>query len=123
MNKTQDFISALHGKPDLYGPFWIAITLCFSTAICGNLANFLQNQGNPKYQYTPEFERVTSAASAIFGYAFIFPFLISVKGFLDFRIIIFLKFYKIFLTIFCKIFFGKNIYNPVFQWCYIIQRL
>jgi len=81
MNKTQDFISALHGKPNLYGPFWVAVTLCFSTTICGSLANFLQNQGNPKYQYTPEFERVTSAASAIFGYAFIFPFLISVKGF------------------------------------------
>lgn len=74
----QDFISGLHGKPDLYGPFWVAVTLCFSTAICGNLANFVQNQGNPLFKYTPEFERVTSAASAIFGYAFIFPFLLSV---------------------------------------------
>ena len=69
----------LHGKPDLYGPFWVSVTLCFSTAICGNLANFIQNQGNPEYKYTPEFERVTSAASAIFGYAFIFPFFISCK--------------------------------------------
>ena len=71
----------LHGKPDLYGPFWVSVTLCFSTAICGNLANFIQNQGNPEYKYTPEFERVTSAASAIFGYAFIFPFFISCKFF------------------------------------------
>ena len=55
------------------------MTLCFSTAICGNLANFIQNQGDPLYKYTPEFERVTSAASAIFGYAFIFPFFISGK--------------------------------------------
>ena len=72
-----DFISSLHGKPDLYGPFWVSVTLCFSTAICGNLANFIQNQGDPLYKYTPEFERVTSAASAIFGYAFVFPFFIS----------------------------------------------
>ena len=72
-------IEGLHGKPDLYGPFWVSVTLCFSTAICGNLANFIQNQGNPEYKYTPEFERVTSAASAIFGYAFIFPFFISCK--------------------------------------------
>lgn len=74
----KDFISSLHGKPDLYGPFWVAVTLCFSTAICGNLSNFIQNHGNPEFQYTPEFERVTSAASAIFGYAFVFPFLLSV---------------------------------------------
>merc|ERR1711892_1424174 len=73
-----DFISSLHGKPDLYGPFWVSVTLCFSTAICGNLANFIQNQGDPLCKYTPEFERVTSAASAIFGYAFVFPFFISV---------------------------------------------
>ena len=59
----QDFISGLHGKPDLYGPFWVAVTLCFSTAICGNLSNFIQNRGNPSFKYTPEFERVTSAAS------------------------------------------------------------
>lgn len=65
----QDFISGLHGKPDLYGPFWVAVTLCFSTAICGNLSNFIQNRGNPSFKYTPEFERVTSAASGeIFKY-------------------------------------------------------
>ena len=75
-------VKGLHGKPDLYGPFWVSVTLCFSTAICGNLANFIQNQGNPEYKYTPEFERVTSAASAIFGYAFIFPFFISCKFFI-----------------------------------------
>ena len=55
----------------------LKVTLCFSTAICGNLANFIQNQGDPTYKYKPEFERVISAASAIFGYAFIFPFFIS----------------------------------------------
>lgn len=74
----QDFISGLHGKPDLYGPFWVAVTLCFSTAICGNLSHFIQNSGNPNFKYTPEFERVTSAASAIFGYVFVFPFFLSV---------------------------------------------
>ena len=47
----KDFISGLHGKPDLYGPFWVAVTLCFSTAICGNLANFIQKQGSPDYRY------------------------------------------------------------------------
>lgn len=82
VSKIKDFISSLHGKPDLYGPFWVAVTLCFSTAICGNLSNFIQNHGNPEFQYTPEFERVTSAASAIFGYAFVFPFLLSGIGIL-----------------------------------------
>ncbi|CAG5104291.1 Oidioi.mRNA.OKI2018_I69.chr1.g1181.t1.cds [Oikopleura dioica] len=78
MMPREDFLKNLRGKPDLYGPFWVAVTLCFSTAICGNLANFVQNKGDPAYVYAPEFERVTSAASAIFGYVFVFPMFLSV---------------------------------------------
>merc|ERR1712150_251149 len=78
MMPREDFLRNLRGKPDLYGPFWVAVTLCFSTAICGNLANFVQKRGDPAYVYAPEFERVTSAASAIFGYVFVFPMFLSV---------------------------------------------
>jgi len=78
MMPREDFLKNLRGKPDLYGPFWVAVTLCFSTAICGNLANFVQKRGDPAYVYAPEFERVTSAASAIFGYVFVFPMFLSV---------------------------------------------
>jgi hypothetical protein len=29
-------------RPDLYGPFWVCVTLVFSIAISGNVADFLQ---------------------------------------------------------------------------------
>ena len=29
-------------KPDLYGPFWVCVTLVFSIAISGNMASYLQ---------------------------------------------------------------------------------
>ena len=29
-------------RPDLYGPFWVCITLVFSIAISGNMADYLQ---------------------------------------------------------------------------------
>jgi hypothetical protein len=120
-----DFISALHGKPDLYGPFWISVTLCFSTAICGNLANFIQNQGNPMYKYTPEFERVTSAASAIFGYAFIFPFFISLvlyysKIMCGFSTVELLTSYGYSLSIFIPISFVWMIPVEFIRWILVI---
>lgn len=31
--------------PDLYGPFWICVTLIFSIAIFGNFAHYIQNTG------------------------------------------------------------------------------
>ena len=45
--------------PDMYGPFWICATLVFSTAICGNLSNFIVNHGSEDYTYSPQFDRVS----------------------------------------------------------------
>ena len=36
------FKSKIRAKPDLYGPFWICVTLIFSMAIAGNIASYLQ---------------------------------------------------------------------------------
>jgi hypothetical protein len=36
-----DFMEATMARPDLYGPFWIATTLVFVTAVAGNYAEFL----------------------------------------------------------------------------------
>lgn len=63
----------LRKNPDLYGPFWICTTLVFAIAISGNLSNFLWNLGRPDYKYTPEFRKVTIAATAIFSYAWLVP--------------------------------------------------
>ncbi|KAK7945256.1 hypothetical protein WMY93_000984 [Mugilogobius chulae] len=63
----------LRRNPDLYGPFWICTTLVFAIAISGNISTFLSKLGKPNYKYTPEFQKVTIAATAIFSYAWLLP--------------------------------------------------
>ncbi|XP_008275397.1 protein YIPF1 [Stegastes partitus] len=63
----------LRRNPDLYGPFWICTTFVFAVAISGNISSFLVHSGKPGYKYTPEFQKVTIAATAIFSYAWFVP--------------------------------------------------
>lgn len=60
-------------KPDLYGPFWICVTLVFTIAISGNLANYLQAAATRSYHWRYDFHAVTYAATAIFSYAWLVP--------------------------------------------------
>ncbi|TKS92364.1 Protein YIPF1 YIP1 family member 1 [Collichthys lucidus] len=73
----------LRSNPDLYGPFWICVTLVFSVAISGNLSGFLTKMGTSTYHYRPQFHRVTIAAVVIFMYAWLVP--IGLWGFLTWR--------------------------------------
>ncbi|KAM3597781.1 uncharacterized protein V6R79_009157 [Siganus canaliculatus] len=73
----------LRSNPDLYGPFWICVTLVFSVAISGNLSTFLAKMGDPSYHYRPQFHRVTIAAVVIFLYAWLVP--VALWGFLTWR--------------------------------------
>ncbi|XP_053974901.1 protein YIPF1 isoform X1 [Hylaeus volcanicus] len=66
-------ISHIRPNPDLYGPFWICITLVFSIAISGNLANYLQTVNSGKYHWRYEFHIVSYAATCIFLYAWLLP--------------------------------------------------
>uniref|UniRef100_A0A0R3RS18 Protein YIPF n=1 Tax=Elaeophora elaphi TaxID=1147741 RepID=A0A0R3RS18_9BILA len=63
--------------PDLWGPFWVSVTLVFSTAICGNLAKYIQTSGaGTNYQYGSDFRLVTGASTIIFCYVVLVPFLL-----------------------------------------------
>uniref|UniRef100_A0A1A8LGX6 Protein YIPF n=2 Tax=Nothobranchius pienaari TaxID=704102 RepID=A0A1A8LGX6_9TELE len=73
----------LRSNPDLYGPFWICVTLVFSVAISGNLSTFFSQMGNSSYHYRPQFHRVTIAAVVIFMYAWLVP--IGLWAFLTWR--------------------------------------
>lgn len=73
----------LRTSPDLYGPFWICVTLVFSVAISGNLSRFISEMGDPQYHYRPQFHKVTIAAVVIFMYAWLVP--LGVWGFLTWR--------------------------------------
>lgn len=37
-----NLVDSLHPNPDLYGPFWLAVTMILSTAISGNISNLLE---------------------------------------------------------------------------------
>ena len=78
-------------RPDLYGPFWICVTLVFSIAISGNLADFLQKSVDPEQSIKWHYDfhkvrllshhktvstillKVTLAATAVFSYAGLLP--------------------------------------------------
>jgi hypothetical protein len=72
-NFITDFVQPL---PDLWGPFWISVTLIFSIAIVGNFANFLQVYGDGQENFESDFSFVTGATSLVFGYILLLPFAI-----------------------------------------------
>lgn len=59
-------------NPDLYGPFWVMVTLIFSIAISGNIASYLQHAGS-NFHWKYNFHLVFYAATAIFLYAWFIP--------------------------------------------------
>lgn len=122
----------LRRNPDLYGPFWICTTLVFAIAISGNISNFLVHVGKPNYRYTPEFRKVTIAATAIFSYAWLVP--LSLWGFLLWRNnkVMNLVSYS-FMEIVCVYGYSLAIYIPAvvlwiipyegLRWCSIVVAL
>ncbi|XP_037132958.1 protein YIPF1 [Syngnathus acus] len=113
----------LRRNPDLYGPFWICTTLVFAIAISGNLSTFLVNLGKPSYRYTPEFGKVSIAATAIFSYAWLVP--LAVWGFLLWRNnkIMNLVSYS-FIEIVCVYGYSLSIYIPaVVLWIIPVEWL
>ncbi|CAD5212463.1 unnamed protein product [Bursaphelenchus okinawaensis] len=59
---------------DLYGPFWVSVTLVFFAAICGNFAHYIDTLGDT---YTAnDFRLVTGVATLIFLYVTFVPLLV-----------------------------------------------
>jgi len=77
-NPSKSFLQYyIRPRPDLYGPFWICVTLVFSIAISGNMADFLQKsfqatEDHPiKWHY--DFHKVSLSAMVVFSYASLLP--------------------------------------------------
>lgn len=66
-------LSHIRPNPDLYGPFWICVTLTFAIAISGNMANYLQTANTRTYHWRYEFHIVSYAATAICLYVWLLP--------------------------------------------------
>nr|CAG4650447.1 EOG090X0CJ3 [Sida crystallina] len=73
---SQDVLTSyIRPSPDLYGPFWICVTLVFCIAIMGNIADYLQSGGGGKH-WRYDFRKVSISASTIFSYALLLPTLL-----------------------------------------------
>eukprot|EP00116_Pleurobrachia_bachei_P009139 sb/3469401/ len=79
---SNDFMGKLRPSPDIYGPLWVCITLVFSTAISGNMADFFASMGDDT-EWTYDFKKVTIAATVIFLYVTTVP--ASLSGYLWWR--------------------------------------
>lgn len=71
-----DFQTYIQSKPDLYGPFWVCVTLIITIAISGNIANYLQAAATHKYHWKYDFHAISTSATAIFSYAWLLPVLV-----------------------------------------------
>ncbi|XP_071485077.1 protein YIPF1-like [Diadema antillarum] len=73
-NPTKSFLdSHIRPSPDLYGPLWVCITLIFTIAISGDMADYIANRYSTQYSWHAHFSNVTIAAVVIFAYAWIIP--------------------------------------------------
>ncbi|EYC05404.1 hypothetical protein Y032_0082g1563 [Ancylostoma ceylanicum] len=72
-NFILDFV---HPMPDLWGPFWISVTLVFSVGVFGNIAQYIENEG-ASGSYGSDFRLVTSSATLVFLYVVLVPVIIS----------------------------------------------
>ncbi|KYN00668.1 PREDICTED: protein YIPF1 [Cyphomyrmex costatus] len=72
-HRSDYLLTHIKPNPDLYGPFWISVTLVFAIAISENMVNYLQTASSNKYHWRYNFHIVTYAATIIFLYAWIVP--------------------------------------------------
>ncbi|KAK7072169.1 Yip1 member 1, partial [Halocaridina rubra] len=117
--------SYIRPNPDLYGPFWICMTLTFTTAITGNLANYLGTSPEDTYIWRYDFHKVTLAATAIFSYAWLVP--LAMWGIIVWRgsrakisLLELLCLYGYSLSIFVPVSILWIVPQPWFKWCLAI---
>jgi protein YIPF1/2 len=60
-------------NPDLYGPFWVTVTLIFAIGISGNIARFFQHDHSSDFHFHYNFHLIASASTAIITYVCIMP--------------------------------------------------
>jgi hypothetical protein len=69
--------NVIKSKPDLYGPFWVCVTLVFTIAVSRNLVsyqNFLHKLTTvTAFHWKYDFHTVSYAATGIFSYAWLVP--------------------------------------------------
>lgn len=71
---TPELIDRIQGvNPDLYGPFWVTVTLIFAIGISGNLARFFQHDHTSEFTWHYNFHLVSYASTCIILYICVMP--------------------------------------------------
>jgi len=60
-------------NPDLYGPFWVTVTLIFTIGISGNLAKFFQHDHTSDFTWHYNFHLISYASTCIIIYVCFMP--------------------------------------------------
>ncbi|CAG8105462.1 unnamed protein product [Penicillium olsonii] len=66
-----NFLDVLEGRPDLYGPIWIATTVVVILFLTGTISQWLSNNDDQHFEY--DFALLSGAAGLIYGYTGILP--------------------------------------------------
>ncbi|EFN80328.1 Protein YIPF1 [Harpegnathos saltator] len=130
------FITHIKPNPDLYGPFWICMTLVFSIAISGNIANYFASVGSTNFHWKYDFHVVSYAATCIFIYAWLLPLALwgalkwtnssrnteeeLIESYATPRLLELLCLYGYSLTIYIPVTFLWTIQISWLQWCLAI---
>ena len=65
------FLDTLDGRPDLYGPFWIATTVVVILFLTGTISHKLASEGKEHFDY--DFTLLSGAAGLVYGYLLFVP--------------------------------------------------
>lgn len=71
-----DFLHLIKNRGDLYGPFWISTTLVFVLAMAGNIVEWNELDPTKREDWRYDFSKVTLAATTIYTYVNLMPFLV-----------------------------------------------
>lgn len=64
-----DFLDHIGGNPDLYGPFWIASTLIFTSAAAGNTASYIAHHSSDDQKgWYYDVDKVGGSMGLFYGY-------------------------------------------------------
>lgn len=112
---NNSFIESFRGKPDLYGPFWIYITIICLLTIIGNYTGYLGHKGEKEYLFN--FHYIVVAFMLILGFGFGIPLVIFFLGKLV------LKFDFDYIMNLCVYGYSFTVLIPVLVVCIIPSRI
>lgn len=121
------FNNQIRPNPDLYGPFWVTMTLIFTIAITGNFVSFIENFGSD-FKWHTDFHKVSTSAAAIITYWWLAPTILyflmrwrfQTAEAVEFSFLELLSVYGYSLTVFIPTSFFWMIDVSIVQWALVL---